>query len=66
MVVCFFMVGEVEIFERMVRMVKRFVMNFILIDVMFFYCLMVEEEKVGMLMGGGYLYILEGGKRVSG
>lgn len=60
------MVGEAETLERMARTAKRLVMNFILIDVMFLYRLMVEEEKAGMLMGGGHLYTLEGGKRVSG
>lgn len=43
----FFMVGEAETLERMARTAKRVVMNFILIDILFLYRLMVEEERVG-------------------
>lgn len=61
------MVGEAETLERMARAAKRVVMNFILIDILFLYRLMVEEEKVGRWwMVGIYILWREVGKIVSG
>lgn len=63
----FFMVGEAETLERMARAAKRVVMNFILIDILFLYRLMVEEERVGRWwMVGIYILWREVGKIVSG
>lgn len=63
----FFMVGEAETLERMARTAKRVVMNFILIDTLFLYRLMVEEERVGRWwMVGIYILWREVGKIVSG
>lgn len=61
------MVGEAETLERMARAAKRVVMNFILIDILFLYRLMVEEERVGRWwMVGIYILWREVGKIVSG
>lgn len=61
------MVGEAETLERMARTAKRVVMNFILIDILFLYRLMVEEERVGRWwMVGIYILWREVGKIVSG
>lgn len=61
------MVGEAETLERMARTAKRVVMNFILIDTLFLYRLMVEEERVGRWwMVGIYILWREVGKIVSG
>lgn len=63
----FFMVGEAETLERMARTAKRVVMNFILIDILFLYRLMVEEERVGRWwMVDIYILWREVGKIVSG
>lgn len=59
------MVGEAETLERMARTAKRVVMNFILIDILFLYRLMVEERKSGALVDGGHLYTLERGRENS-
>lgn len=45
----FFMVGKAEAVERIARVAKRVLMNFILIDVIFLYSLMVEERRAVML-----------------
>lgn len=61
------MVGEAETLERMARTAKRVVMNFILIDILFLYRLMVEEERVGRWwMVDIYILWREVGKIVSG
>lgn len=63
----FFMVGEAETLERMARTAKRVVMNFILIDILFLYRLMVEEERVGRWWMVGIYILWRGvGKIVSG
>lgn len=63
----FFMVGEAETLERMARTTKRVVMNFILIDILFLYRLMVEEERVGRWWMVGIYILWRGvGKIVSG
>lgn len=43
------MVGKAEAVERIARVAKRVLMNFILIDVIFLYSLMVEERRAVML-----------------
>lgn len=61
------MVGEAETLERMARTAKRVVMNFILIDILFLYRLMVEEERVGRWWMVGIYILWRGvGKIVSG
>lgn len=61
------MVGEAETLKRMARTAKRVVMNFILIDILFLYRLMVEEERVGRWwMVDIYILWREVGKIVSG
>lgn len=63
----FFMVGEAETLERMARTAKRVVMNFILIDILFLYRLMVEEERVRRWWMVGIYILWRGvGKIVSG